>query len=60
MFYACAVLNSHNTAISGSTVPQIVSHIERASPKLNVWCGLRHNRNVDTFFFVETAVTSRV
>ncbi|GBM45525.1 hypothetical protein AVEN_87565-1 [Araneus ventricosus] len=32
----------------------------RGSPKVNVWCGLLHDRVVGPFFFTETSITGNI
>jgi hypothetical protein len=58
-FHVSGKVNKQNVRIWGSEQPHAtVEHI-RDSPKVNVWCGLLHNRLIGPFFFAEATVTSR-
>ena len=46
--------------IWGSENPHEYREAERDSPKINVWCGLMHNRDIEPFFFTEKTVSSVV
>jgi len=53
-------VNQHNVRIWGSENPHMVIEHIRDSPKVNVWCGLLHDRLVGPFFFAEDTVTSTI
>lgn len=59
-FHTSGHVNRHNVRIWGSTSPQDFIQKERDSPKVNVWCGLMHNRIVGPFFFAEPTITANV
>jgi len=47
-FHTSGVVNRHNVRIWGSENPHVVFQNQQDSPKVNVWCGLMHNK---TFLF---------
>ena len=55
-FHVSGVVNRHNVRIWGAENPHVFRPVERNSPKLNVWCGLLHDRVVGPFFFDEATV----
>lgn len=55
-FHVCGKVNRHNCRIWGSENPRVVIEHERDSPKVNVWCGLMHDRIIGPFFFAEANV----
>jgi hypothetical protein len=55
-FHVCGKVNRHNCRIWGSENPRVVIEHERDSPKVNVWCGVMHDRIIGPFFFAEANV----
>ena len=55
-FHINGVVNRHNCRIWGSEQPNIVHEHVRDSPKVNVWCGLMHDRVIGPFFFAEQTI----
>lgn len=55
-FHVCGKVNRHNCRIWGSENPRTVIVHERDSPKVNVWCGVMHDRIIGPFFFAEANV----
>ena len=53
-------LKRNNICIWGSENPHVTREMERDSPKVNVWCGLLHNRIIGTFFFGEKSITAPI
>jgi len=56
-FHVSGNVNRHNVRIWGRENPHAVIEFERASPKLNVWCGLLHDRVIGPFFFDDPTIT---
>ena len=52
-FHVSGRVNKHNIRIWGSEIPHEFREIVRDSPKVNVWCGLMHDRVIGPFFFYE-------
>jgi hypothetical protein len=50
-FHLSGHINYHNIRVWGSEQPRIVREHERHSPKVDVWCGLMHDRIIGPFFF---------
>ena len=59
-FHASWKVNRHNVSIWGSENPHMVMEHIRDSPKVNVWCGLLHDRLLSPFFIAEDTVTSTI
>ncbi|KFM78615.1 hypothetical protein X975_09761, partial [Stegodyphus mimosarum] len=59
-FHLSAIVNRHNVCIWGSENPHEYCEAQRDSPKVNVWCGLIHDRVIEPFFFTEKTVSSVV
>ena len=57
-FYISGKVNKHNVRIWGLQNPYEIVEKERDSPKLNVWCGLMHNRIIGPFVFAESIITA--
>lgn len=57
-FHVSGTVNRHNVRIWGSENPHHYLEIARDSPKVNVWCGLMHDRIIGPFFFAEKTVKS--
>ena len=53
-------VNQHNVRIWGSENPHMVIEHIRDSPKVNVWCGLLHDRLVGPFLFAEDTAPKEV
>ena len=50
-FHISGLLNRYNLRIWGLENPHDTCELERDSPKLNVWCGIMHNKVIGLFFF---------
>ncbi|XP_071043842.1 protein GVQW3-like [Parasteatoda tepidariorum] len=59
-FPVSGIVNRHNVRIWGSENPREYCEIQRDSPKVNVWCGLMHNKVIGPFLFTEKTVLSVV
>lgn len=59
-FHVSGKVNRHNVRIWGSENPHFSMEMVRDSPKVNVWCGLLHDRVIGPFFFAEASITSAV
>ena len=57
-FHTAGIVNRHNVRIWGTSHPREYVEKERNSPKVNVWCGLLHDRVIGPFFFDEPTITS--
>lgn len=56
-FHVAGIVNRQNVRIWGTSNPREYLEAERNSPKVNVWCGLLHNKIIGPFFFEESTVT---
>ena len=59
-FYVSRLINRHNSGIWGSQNPHETYELERDSPKLNVWCGIMHDKIIGPFFFAEKSITAQI
>ena len=59
-FHTLGVVNRHNVPIWGSENPHVVFQNEQSSPKVNIWCGLMHNKVTGPFFFNEPTISANV
>ncbi|KFM59228.1 hypothetical protein X975_23270, partial [Stegodyphus mimosarum] len=59
-FHLSGIVNRHNVRIWGSENPHEYREAQRDSRKVNVWCGLMHDRVIGPFFFTEKTVSSVV
>lgn len=59
-FHVSGKVNRHNCRIWGSEKPHAVREHMRDSPKVNVWCGLFHDRVIGPFFFAEQTISGIV
>ncbi|KFM62835.1 hypothetical protein X975_24013, partial [Stegodyphus mimosarum] len=59
-FHLSGIVNRHNVRIWGSENPHEYRETQRDSPKVNVWCGLMHDRVIGLFVFTEKTVLSVV
>lgn len=59
-FHTSGKVNRHNVRIWGSEPPNNMIERERDSPKVNVWCGLMHNKVIGPFFFAEKTITASI
>ena len=59
-FHTSGVVNRHSVRIWGSENPHVVFQNQQGSPKVNVWCGLMHNKVVGPFFFNEPTISANV
>ena len=56
-FHVSGLVHRHNCRIWGTEKPSEFRQVERASPKINVWCGLFIDRVIGPFFFDGKTVT---
>ena len=56
-FHVSGLINRRNSRIWGSHNPHETYELERNSPKLNVRCGIMHDKIVSPFFFAEKSIT---
>ncbi|KFM58633.1 hypothetical protein X975_22411, partial [Stegodyphus mimosarum] len=59
-FHLSGIVNRHNVRIWGSENPHEYRKAQRDSSKVNVVCGLMHDRVIGPFFFTEKTVSSVV
>jgi len=59
-FHVSGKLHRHNVRIWGSEHPHETRELYRASPKVNVWCGIMFDRIIGPFFFNEATITADV
>ena len=59
-FHVSGLINRHNSRIWGSQNPHETYELERDSPKLNVWCGIMHDKIIGPFFFAEKSLTAQI
>ena len=59
-FHISGLLSRHNLRIWGSENPHDTFELERDSPKLNMWCGIMHDKIIDPFFFAEKSITAQI
>ena len=59
-FRTSGVVNRHNVCIWGSENLHVAFQNEQGSPKVNVWCGLMHNKVTGPFFFNEPTISAYV
>ncbi|GFY19156.1 DUF4817 domain-containing protein [Trichonephila clavipes] len=57
-FYVSGMVNKHNVRFWGSEQPYAVRELQRSSEKVNVWCGLLHDRILGPFFLEKTVTSS--
>ncbi|GBL85885.1 hypothetical protein AVEN_183664-1 [Araneus ventricosus] len=56
--FVSGIVNRHITRVWGLENPHAVLEQARDSPKVNVWCGLLHDRIIEPFFLSEVTVRS--
>ena len=59
-FHVSGLLNRHNLRIRGSENSHDTCELERDSPKLNVWCGIIHDKIIGPFSFAEKSITTQI
>ena len=59
-FHTSRNVKRHYVRIWGPENPHVVLQHVRDSPKVNVWCGLMHNKIIGPFFFNEPPTTATV
>lgn len=59
-FHVSGSVNRHNCRIWGSEPPHEFIEHQRDSPKVNVWCGLMHDRIVGPFIFAEKTINGNI
>ena len=60
MFHVSGLLIRHNLRIWGLENPHDTCKLEQNSPKLNVWCGIMHDKIISPFFFTEKSITAQI
>ena len=50
-FHVSGLINRHNSRIWGLQNSHETYELERDSPKLDVWCGIMHDKIIGPFFF---------
>ena len=60
MFHISGLLNRHNLRICGLENLHDTCELEQNSPKLNVWCGIMHDKIIGPFFFTEKSITAQI
>ena len=59
-FHVSGLLNRDNLRIWDSENPDDTCEVEPDSPKLNVWCGIMHDKIIGPFFFAEKSITALI
>ena len=59
-FHVSGLLNRHNLRIWGSESLHDTCELGWDFPKLNVWCGIMHNKIISPFFFAEKSITAQI
>ena len=59
-FHISESLNRYNLKIWGSENSHDTCELKRDSPKLNVWCGITHDKIIGYFFFAEKSITAQI
>ncbi|KFM58603.1 hypothetical protein X975_04675, partial [Stegodyphus mimosarum] len=59
-FHLSGIVNRHNVRIWGSENPHEYPEAQSDSPKVNLWCGLMHDRGIGPCFFTEKTASSVV
>ena len=59
-FHTSGIVNRHNVRIWGSENTHVVFQNQQDSPKVNVSCGLMHNKVIGSFFFNEPTISANV
>ena len=59
-FHVSGLLNKYKLKIWGLENPHDTCELERDSSKLNVWCGIMHNKIIDPFFFAEKSTKAQI
>ena len=54
------LLNRHNLRIWGLENPHDICEFEQDFPKLNVWCGIMHDKIISPFFFTERSIIAQI
>ena len=60
MFHVSELISRHHSRIWGSQNPHETDELERDSPKLNMWCGIMHDKIIGPFFFAEKLITAQI
>ena len=59
-FHVSGLLKRQNLRIWGSENPHDTCELKRDSPKIDVWCGLMHDKIIGPFFFAEKSITAQI
>lgn len=57
-FHVCGHVHRHNVQIWAAENPHAYVEYKRNAPKVNVWCGLMHDKVIGLFFFADQTVTA--
>ena len=60
MFHVSGLLNRHNLRIWGLENLHDTCKLEWDSSKLNMWCGIMHDKNIGPSFFAEKSITAQI
>ena len=60
MFHISGLLNRHILGIWRSENPHDTCELEWDSLKLNVWCGIMHNKIIGLFFLAEKSIIAQI
>jgi hypothetical protein len=55
-FHVSGRVNTRNAIIWGTENPHLSYELKRATPEVNVWCGVTHDKMYGPFIFVEETV----
>ena len=58
--HVSGLLNRHNLRIWDSENPYDTCELGRDSSKLNVWCGIMHDKIIGPLFFAEKSITAQI
>ena len=59
-FHVFGLPNRHNLRIWDLENPHDTCELEWDSPKLNMWCGIMHNKIIGPLFFAEKSMTTQI
>uniref|UniRef100_A0A1B6BYI4 Tc1-like transposase DDE domain-containing protein n=1 Tax=Clastoptera arizonana TaxID=38151 RepID=A0A1B6BYI4_9HEMI len=59
-FHVNGTVNRHNCRMWGSQPPHEFIEHQRDTPKVNVWCGLMHDRVIGPFIFIEKTINGDI
>ena len=59
-FHVSGLINRQNSRTWGSQNPHETYELKRDSLKLNVWCGIMHDKIIGPFSFAEKSITAQI